>query len=69
MRSRESERLKAEWPRLVTPELKQKFKDVFAHFISKESQAVFTCGCCAESCNVLDQKTTIGFDDFDFNQL
>jgi hypothetical protein len=69
LRMQESDRLKTEWPRLVTPALKQKFKDVFTNFISKESQATFICGCCGESCNVLDQKTTIGFDDFDFNQL
>ncbi|KAF8164634.1 hypothetical protein K438DRAFT_1775391 [Mycena galopus ATCC 62051] len=67
-RAQESVKLKAEWPRLVSPELKQRFKDVFSQFISKDGLETFVCGSCVERCPIA-VKTSLSFDAIDFDLL
>jgi hypothetical protein len=67
-RVRESNKLKEEWPQLISPGLKQKFKQYFNQLISKEALSTFTCGSCVERCK-MNLRQTISFEDFDLNLL
>ncbi|KAK7029996.1 hypothetical protein R3P38DRAFT_3513871 [Favolaschia claudopus] len=67
-RVRQSEKLKAEWPQLISPGLKEKFKKQFNALISKDALSTFTCGSCVERCN-MKQRTTISFEEFDLKLL
>jgi hypothetical protein len=67
-RARESTKLKEEWPQLISPGLKEKFKQYFNQLISKEALSTFTCGSCVERCN-MSMRRTIPFEDFDLNLL
>ncbi|KAJ7922636.1 hypothetical protein B0H13DRAFT_1865650 [Mycena leptocephala] len=55
-RTRESNKLKDEWPQLVSPSLKEKFKTYFNQLISKEALSAFTCGSCIERYEEMEQN-------------
>lgn len=67
-RARESDRLRAEWPQLVSDTLKHKLLDRFGLRISSETLRTFTCGSCSEKCP-LSVGTTIRLADFKWDLL